>query len=160
MGTGPWDLTKSAMMTPSECVSFFSPSLQTRGLGHVSLLWSGAAVLGTSLASTPRCSVAVTRGVAGPSARLQKCALSGDLVSAMQRLSTFCWSNLWLFCPALVIPQGCTDMVNHQHNTQRNVAWDAGFCAWGSSKGKPDAFSQSKNLSLSSYPFSNFWLTP
>lgn len=38
-------------------------------------------MLGTSLASTRRCSVAVTRGVAGPSVRLQKCALSAGLMS-------------------------------------------------------------------------------
>lgn len=38
-------------------------------------------MLGTSLANTPRCSAAVTQGVAGPLVRLQKCALSGGPMS-------------------------------------------------------------------------------
>lgn len=78
-------------------------------------------MLGTSLANTPRCSAAVTQGVAGPLVRLQKCALSGGPVSATQNFST----NAGPICGSviLVTPQGCADMVNCQHNTQRNITW-------------------------------------
>lgn len=111
------DLMKNMVMQCCECVSFSSPSLQTSGLGRVSPLWSGVAVPGTFLASTPRCSAAVTQGVAGPLVRLQRCALSGGLVSATQRTSTCCFTNWWpCWYPRL-------DVENHQRKTQRKVTW-------------------------------------